>query len=100
MYADLYADVARFEDLIRIRIAGEAGKEFREIDLSVLSSWPDPRDDSLFKFIQTACGWKVNGIKVQIPANAKNEARSEVKGERVGAEQFRRVFRRRFEAPA
>ena len=38
LYADLYADVARFDDLIRARMAGEVGKEFREIDLCVLSS--------------------------------------------------------------
>jgi hypothetical protein len=100
LYADLYADVARFETLIRIRIAEEVGKEFREIDLSVLSSWLDLRGDSLSKFIQIACGWMLNGTKVQILANAENETRSEVKGERVGVEQFRRVFWRGFEAPA
>jgi translation initiation factor 3 subunit K len=100
LYADLYADVAGFEDLIRIRIAGEVGKAFREVDLSVLSSWLDLRGETLSKFVQTACGWKVNGDEVQIPANAENEARSEVKGERVGVEQFGRVFRRGYEAPA
>lgn len=100
LYADLYADVAGFEDLIRIRIAGEVGKAFREIDLSVLSHWLDLRGESLSKFVQTACGWKVSGDQVEIPANAENEARSEVKGERVGIEQFGRVFRRGYEAPA
>lgn len=100
LYADLYADVAGFEDLIRIRIAGEVGKAFREVDLSVLSNWLDLRGETLSKFVQNACGWKVSGTRVDIPANAENEARSEIKGERVGVEQFGRVFRRGYEAPA
>ena len=100
IYADLYADVAGFEDLIRIRIAGEVGKTFREIDLGVLSGWLDLRGDSLSKFCQTACGWQVSGQKVEIPANAENEAKSEIKGERVGVDMFGRVFRRGYEAPA
>lgn len=100
LYADLYADVAGFEDLIRIRIAGEVGKTFRQIDLPVLSGWLDLRADTLVKFCQTACGWRVSGQEVSIPANAENEAKSEVKGERVGVDMFARVFRRGHEAPA
>ena len=100
LYADLYADIAGFEDLIRIRIAGEVGKTFREIDLQVLSGWLDLRSDALTKFCQTACGWKISGQEVEIPANAENEAKSEVKGERVGVDMFGRVFRRGYEAPA
>lgn len=100
LYADLYADVAGFEDLIRIRIAGEVGKTFREIDLSVLSGWLNLRSDSLVKFCQTACGWQVADQKVSIPANAENEAKSEIKGERVEVDMFGRVFRRGYEAPA
>lgn len=100
LYADLYADVAGFEDLVRIRIAGEVGKTFREIDLSVLSGWLNLRSDALVKFCQTACSWQVQDQKVSIPANAENEAKSEVKGERVGVDMFGRVFRRGYEAPA
>ena len=100
IYADLYADVAGFEDLIRIRIAGEVGKTFREIELNVLSVWLNLRSDALVKFCQSACGWRVSGQRVEIPANAENEAKSEIKGERVGVEQFGRVFRRGHEAPA
>ena len=100
VYADLYSDVAGFEDLIRIRIAGEVGKTFREVDLQVLSAWLDLRGETLTKFVQTACGWSVTGDKVKIPSNSENEARAEVKGERVGVEQFGRVFRRGMEAPA
>ncbi|KAK4944099.1 hypothetical protein LTR10_016432 [Elasticomyces elasticus] len=100
LYADLYADVAGFEDLVRIRIAGEVGKTFRRIDLGILSGWLNLRGDALVKFAQTACGWNVNGEDVEIPANAENVAKSEVKGERVGVDMFGRVFRRGYEAPA
>lgn len=100
LYADLYSDVVGFEDLVRIRIAGEVGKTFRSVDLDVLSTWLDLRGEALSKFAQTACGWKVDGQEVRIPSNSENEAKSEVKGERVSVEQFGRVFRRGFEAPA
>lgn len=100
LYADLYADVVGFEDLIRIRIAGEVGKTFRQIELGVLSGWLNLRGDTLVKFAQTACGWKVNGQQVDIPGNAENEAKSEIKGERVNVDMFGRVFKRAYEAPA
>ena len=100
LYADLYADVAGFEDLIRIGIAGEVGKTFRQIDLGLLSVWLDLKGETLTKFVTTACGWKVDGKTVLIPANAENEARSEVKGERVGIDMFARVIRRGLEQPA
>lgn len=100
LYADLVSDVAGFEDLVRIRIASEVGKAFREIDLEVLGEWLKMRGDALSKFVQTVCGWEVQGERVRVPANAENEAKSEVKGERVGVEQFARVFRRGYEAPA
>lgn len=100
LYADLVSDTAGFEDLIRIRIASEVGKAFREVDLQVLSEWLDLRSEALTKFVQTACGWKVHGEKAEIPSNAENEAKSEVKGERVGVEQFGRIFRRGLESPA
>lgn len=86
--------------MIRIRIAGEVGKAFRSIELSVLSAWLDLRGEALVKFVQTACGWKVEGQTVKIPSNAENEARSEVRGERVGIDMFGRVIRRGYEAPA
>ena len=89
-----------FEDLVRIRIAGEVGKTFRQIDLGVLSGWLNLRGEVLSKFAQTACGWRVSGPIVDIPANSENEAKSEIKGERVDVDMFGRVFRRGYEAPA
>lgn len=100
LYADLYSDVAGFEDLIRIRIAGEVGKAYREVDLSVLSGWLDLRGEQLNKFVQTACGWSVAGDKVKIPSNTENEAKSEIKSERVSVDSFGRLFRRALESPA
>ena len=76
------------------------GKTFRQIEAAVLSSWLDLRGDALAKFCEKACGWRVDGQEVAIPPNAENEAKSEVKGERVGVEMFGRVFRRGYEQPA
>ncbi|KAJ5294099.1 hypothetical protein PENANT_c009G04748 [Penicillium antarcticum] len=100
LYADLTADVAGFEELVRIRIAVEVGKTFRSITAENLESWLDMRRDALDKFVADVCGWKVDGATVHVPTNKENEARSEVKSERVGVEQFGRVIRRGFEQPA
>lgn len=101
IYADLAADIAGFEELVRIRIAIEVGKAYREIDLSTLSEWLDLKTAALEKFVGEVCGWKIlDASKVEIPRNRENEARSEIKGERVGVDMFGRVLRRGFEQPA
>ncbi|KAI1909149.1 hypothetical protein LOZ39_004514 [Ophidiomyces ophidiicola] len=108
LYADLTADVAGFEELIRVRIAVEVGKAFREINADVLMAWLDVRGaDALEKFVVDVCGWEVErgqgqgqGTLVRVPKNKENEARSEVKGEKVGIEMFGRVLRRGLEQPA
>lgn len=101
LYADLTADVAGFEELVRIRIAVEVGKTFREINVEILEQWLDVRSrEALQKFVADVCGWKVDGAVVRVPTNKENEARSEVKSERVGVEMFGRVIRRGFEQPA
>ncbi|CAG8377982.1 unnamed protein product [Penicillium salamii] len=101
LYADLTADVAGFEELVRIRIAVEVGKTFRSITAENLESWLDVRSrDALDKFVVDVCGWKVDGAVIRVPTNKENEARSEVKSEHVGIEQFGRVIRRGFELPA
>lgn len=95
------ADIAGFEELIRIRIAVEVGKAFRTIKAESLEQWLDIRGrEALNKFVTDVCAWKVDGAIVQVPTNKENEARSEVKSERVGIEQFGRVIRRGFEQPA
>lgn len=107
LYVDLAADVTGFEELVRIRIAIEVGKAFREIDLVVLGSWLDLKGEALGKFVKEVCGWEVvlasgggAGKTVKVPRNRENEAKSEVRGERVGMEMFGRVVRRGFEQPA
>ena len=100
LYADLIADVAGFEELVRIRIAVEVGKAFRTVSAETLEAWLDVRSrDALEKFVADVCGWKVEGGVVRVPTNKENEARSEVKSERVGVDMFGRVIRRGFELP-
>lgn len=94
---------------MRIRIVVEVGKAFREIGAELLGQWLDLRGlEALSKFVGDVCGWTVEknaaaaggGTVVKVPRNKENEARSEVKSERVGMEQFGRVVRRGFEQPA
>jgi translation initiation factor 3 subunit K len=109
LYDDLIADVAGFEELIRVRIAVEVGKAFREIGADMLAQWLYIRGlDALEKFAVDVCGWEVDRsagpdprkVVVRVPRNKENEARSEVRGEKVGIEMFGRVLRRGFEHPA
>lgn len=103
LYADLVADVAGFEELVRVRIAVEVGKAFREISADILAQWLDLKSrEALQKFVTDVCGWNVEGGLglVRVPKNRENEARSEIKSERVGMDMFGRVIRRGFEQPA
>ncbi|PCH03609.1 Winged helix-turn-helix transcription repressor DNA-binding [Penicillium occitanis (nom. inval.)] len=101
LYADLVADVAGFEELVRVRIAVEVGKAFREISADALAQWFDLKSrEALQKFVVDVCGWEVEGALVRVPKNRENEARSEIKSERVGMDMFGRVIRRGFEQPA
>ncbi|CBF83491.1 hypothetical protein AN3055.2 [Aspergillus nidulans FGSC A4] len=105
LYADLVADVAGFEELVRIRIAVEVGKAFREVNAEVLEQWLDVRNsEALEKFVTEVCSWEVDksgsATVVKVPTNKENEARSEVKSERVGVDMFGRVIRRGFEQAA
>ena len=86
---------------MRIRIAVEVGKTFRQINAEVLQQWLDlSNKEALVKFVKEVCNWEVEGAVVKVPTNKENEARSEVKSERVGIEQFGRVLRRGFEQAA
>ncbi|PLB53182.1 eukaryotic translation initiation factor 3 subunit K [Aspergillus steynii IBT 23096] len=105
LYADLVADVAGFEELVRIRIAVEVGKAFREINADVLEQWLDvPNREALEKFVTEVCSWVVDksgsSTVIKVPTNKENEVRSEVKSERVGIDMFGRVIRRGFEQAA
>ncbi|KAI4601368.1 hypothetical protein KJ359_012560 [Pestalotiopsis sp. 9143b] len=98
--ADLIADVTGFEELIRIRIATLVSHAYREIDLSVLSSWLGLNDAKAKTFITETAGWKVEGELVKIPRNAENEAKKTEVREDVNVDMFSRVVRRAWEETA
>jgi len=100
LYADLIADVAGFEELIRIRIALTISQSVREIDRAVLESWLGLQGETFNKFVNGVCGWEIEGIVVKVPLNKENEAKSTIVRENVKMEQFSRVIRRAYEQPA
>jgi translation initiation factor 3 subunit K len=96
--ADLIADIAGFEDMIRHRIVLLVASTFRELKLSHLESWLGLNEDATKKFITEVCGWSVEGEgNVKIPANPDNEAKKAEIREDVNVEQFARVLRRSWE---
>ncbi len=100
LYADLIADVAGFEELIRIRIALTISQSVREIERPVLESWLGMQGESFDKFISGVCGWQIEGTVVKVPLNKENEAKGTIVRENVKMEQFARVIRRAYEQPS
>jgi len=100
LYADLVADVAGFEELIRIRIAHIILQSVRNIERSVLESWLGMTGGAFDKFINGVCGWEISGTTVKVPLNKENEAKGTVVTENVKMEQFSRVIRRAYEQPS
>ena len=100
VYADLTADVAGFEELMRVRIAVTVGQIARELERSVVEGWLNLRGGAFEGFVREICGWGVDGQVVRVPVNKENEAKSAVVREEVRFEQFERVVRRGFEVPA
>lgn len=100
LYADLIADVAGFEELIRIRIALNISQSVREIERGVLESWMGLQGAALEKFVREVCGWEMDGSTVKVPLNKENEAKGTVVRENVKIDQFARVIRRAYEQPA
>ncbi|KAF8866075.1 eukaryotic translation initiation factor 3 subunit K [Acephala macrosclerotiorum] len=100
LYADLVADVAGFEELIRIRIALTISQSVREIERSVLESWLGMQGESFNKFVNGVCGWEIEGTIVKVPLNKENEAKGTIVRENVKVDQFARVIRRAYEQPA
>jgi translation initiation factor 3 subunit K len=100
LYADLIADVAGFEELIRIRIALTISQSVREIDRAVLESWLGLQGETFDKFVNGVCGWEIEGTVVKVPLNKENEAKGTIVRENVKMEQFSRVIRRAYEQPA
>ncbi|KAH7395741.1 eukaryotic translation initiation factor 3 subunit K [Cadophora sp. MPI-SDFR-AT-0126] len=100
LYADLIADVAGFEELIRVRIALNVSQSVREVERSVLESWLGMQGEAFEKFVSGVCGWELDGTTIKVPLNKENEAKGTVVRENVKMEQFSRVIRRAYEQPA
>ncbi|KAF7544744.1 hypothetical protein G7046_g9723 [Stylonectria norvegica] len=98
--ADLIADIAGFEDVIRHSIALLISQAFREVKLSHLESWLGLSEDAAKTFVTEVCGWSVDGENVKVPANPENEAKKSEIREDVNVDQFSRVIRRTWEESA
>lgn len=84
LYADLIAEVAGFEELMRVRIAATVSQAMREVDRTILEDWLDLRGDAFDKFVGDVCGWNVERSgTVSVPPNKENEAKGTVVRENV-----------------
>ncbi|EON65093.1 eukaryotic translation initiation factor 3 subunit K [Coniosporium apollinis CBS 100218] len=100
LYADLYADVSGFEELMRVRIAVTVSQAVREVERGVLEGWLNLRGQEFEHFVGEVCGWSVEGSGVKVPLNKENEAKGTVVRENVKFNQFSRLIRRAYEQPA
>lgn len=100
LYADLTADVAGFEEMIRVRIATLVGHAYREVDLPLLESWLGLEGQAAAKFITETAAWAIDGAVVKVPRNPENEARKAEIREDVNVDMFSRVIRRAWEETA
>ncbi|ROT37951.1 winged helix DNA-binding domain-containing protein [Sodiomyces alkalinus F11] len=101
LVADLIADIAGFEDMIRQRIAVLVSQAFREVSLTQLESWLGLSTDATTQFVTEVAGWKVGESgTVSIPSNPDNEAKKTEIREDVNVEMFSRVIRRSWEEVA
>ncbi|KAK5144185.1 hypothetical protein LTR04_001652 [Oleoguttula sp. CCFEE 6159] len=83
LYADLVADVAGFDELMRVRIAVTVSQAVREVERPLLESWLNLSGDEFEQFVGGVCGWKVDGPVVRVPMNKENEAKGMVVRENV-----------------
>lgn len=96
--ADLIADIAGFEDVLRQHITVLVSQAFREINVSHLEAWLGLNKDKTHKFVTEVVGWSVDGEgNIKVPANPDNEAKKAEIREDVNIEQFSRVIRRTWE---
>jgi len=83
LYADLVADVAGFEELMRVRIAVTVGQGYREVERGVLEGWLNLEGAGFERFVAEICGWGLDGGVVRVPVNKENEAKGTVVREEV-----------------
>lgn len=82
LYADLVADCAGFEDIMREMIALQTGAVAREIRTDVVMGWLNFGEDDLKAFGERL-DWKIEGDVVKLPINRENEAKTTVFRENV-----------------
>lgn len=95
--ADLIADVADFEDMVRHRIAHLVSQAFREVGLEQLGAWLGLNAEGTKKFVAEVCEWEVEGDVVKVPSNPDNEAQKAEIREDVKIDMFSRVIKRSWE---
>lgn len=101
LYADLIADCAGFEELIRVRIAMATAQAAREVDRKVFESWINLEGEDFEAFVRNVCQWNIDEEgHVSIPVNNDNEAKTTVTRETVKFDQFSRLIKRAYEQPA
>ncbi|EEY16967.1 hypothetical protein D7B24_000882 [Verticillium nonalfalfae] len=100
LVADLIADIAGFEDIIRQNVAVLLSQAYRQVSLSQLEAWLGLEGDAASKYVSEVCGWKVENGEVIIPSNPENEAKKAEIREDVGIDMFSRVIRRTWEETA
>lgn len=79
----MIADVAGFEELMRVRIAATVSQAVREVDETILRSWLNLSGSEFEHFVGTVCGWNLEDGKIKIPINKDNEAKGTVVRENV-----------------
>ena len=83
LYADLIADVAGFEELMRVRIAACVGQVTREVERGRLEGWLNMGGSEMEGFVRETCGWRVDGDRILVGVNKENEAKGTVVRENV-----------------
>jgi translation initiation factor 3 subunit K len=83
LYADLVADVAGFEDLIRLRIVVAVSQAWREVQKDVMEEWLNLDGKEFDHLIKNVAGFQVEGDMVKVPLNKENEAKGTMIRENV-----------------
>ncbi|KAG5356008.1 Eukaryotic translation initiation factor 3 subunit K [Yarrowia sp. B02] len=92
-HADITADVADFENLVRMSITRAVDISSQAIHKDVFRSWLNLSDNKFADYVQEL-GWKVEGETVEVPANKENEAKPATSNESIKIEQISRLLKR------
>lgn len=92
-HADITADVADFENLVRISITRAVDISSQAIHKDVFRSWLNLSDNKFADYVKEL-GWKVEGETVVVPPNKENEAKPATTTESIKIEQISRLLKR------